>query len=208
MSWNLPIERRDRAVTWRGSALAVALMVTAAVALFWLFQRQIAGPSPAFYLPPEILPALEESMEDQKRLGDLDPRAEAAIGGGFDELENHRRSAAHPRAQPRASGQRYELVLLGLLAASVALATAISRSATLATRLVSPGCRRPCRIWRRARVRSISATAGATRRPDRAHDRGDVGRDRARSPAAAVAAQPVALAGGGASATPTRCARR
>jgi len=110
-------------VNWRGSLLTVALMVAAAVTLFWLFQRQIAGPSPAFYLPSEILPALEQSLEDQKRLAALDPEDETAYRERFDELETtvgRLRILEHNRAR---LVLRYELVLLGLLAASVALAT-------------------------------------------------------------------------------------
>ena len=110
-------------MSWRGSALAVAVMVTAAVLLFWLFQRQIAGPSPVFYLPPEILPALEDSLEDQKRLATLDSKAEAEYRKRFEELEKtvgRLRILDHNRER---LVQRYEWILLGLLAASVALAT-------------------------------------------------------------------------------------
>jgi two-component system C4-dicarboxylate transport sensor histidine kinase DctB len=98
-------------------------MVAAAVSLFWLFQRQIAGPSPAFYLPPEILPALEGSLEDQKLLAALDPEEEAAYRERFEELETtvgRLRILEHNRER---LVRRYELVLLGLLAASVAMAT-------------------------------------------------------------------------------------
>jgi two-component system C4-dicarboxylate transport sensor histidine kinase DctB len=98
-------------------------MVAAAVSLFWLFQRQIAGPSPAFYLPPEILPTLEESLEDQKRLAALDPEEETAYRERFEELETtvgRLRILEHNRER---LVRRYELVLLGLLAASVAMAT-------------------------------------------------------------------------------------
>jgi signal transduction histidine kinase len=98
-------------------------MVAAAVALFWLFQRQIAGPSPAFYLPPEIVPALEESLEDQKRLATLDPQGETAYRDRFAELETtvgRLRILEHNRER---LVRRYELGLLGLLAAAVALAT-------------------------------------------------------------------------------------
>lgn len=110
-------------MSWRASLLAVALMVTAAVTLFWLFQRQIAGPSPAFYLPSEILPALESSLEDQKRLAELEPEREAAYRERFAELETtvgRLRILEHNRER---LVRRYELFLLGLLAASVALAT-------------------------------------------------------------------------------------
>jgi len=110
-------------MTWRATTLAVALMVVAAAALFWVFQRQIAGPSPAFYLPAEILPTLEESLEDQKRLADLDPESEAAYRDRFEKLEKttgRLRILEHNRE--RLVG-RYEMFLLALLALSVALAT-------------------------------------------------------------------------------------
>ncbi len=110
-------------MTWRGSLIAVALMVGVAVTLFWLFQRQIGGSSPAFYLPPEILPALEESLEDQKRLAALEPERGAEYRERFAELETtvgRIRILEHNRER---LVRRYELVLLALLAASVALAT-------------------------------------------------------------------------------------
>lgn len=111
-------------MTWRATLMAVGLMVAAAVALFWLFQRQIGGPSPAFHLPGEILPALEESLEDQKRLADLDPEQEPRYRARFDDLGTtvgRLRILEHNRERLE---RRYELLLLGLLAASVALATA------------------------------------------------------------------------------------
>ena len=46
-------------MSWRAPVFAVAAMVVAAATLFWFFQRQIAGPSPAFYLPAEIVPTLD-----------------------------------------------------------------------------------------------------------------------------------------------------
>ena len=110
-------------MTWRATLMAVILMAAAAVTLFWVFQRQIAGPSPAFHLPDEILPALEESLEDQKRLADLDPEQEAQYRARFDGLGTtvgRLRILEHNRERLE---RRYELLLLGLLAASVALAT-------------------------------------------------------------------------------------
>ena len=110
-------------MTWRATLLAVMLMVAAAVTLFWLFQRQIGGPSPAFHMPEEILPALENSLEDQKRLAELDPEREAGYRERFDELGitvGRLRILEHNRDRLE---RRYELLLLGLLAASVALAT-------------------------------------------------------------------------------------
>ena len=110
-------------MTWRPTLAAVALMVAAAVTLFWVFQRQIGGPSPAFHLPEEILPALEGSLEDQKRLAELDPAGEARYRQRFDDLGTtvgRLRILEHNRDRLE---RRYELLLLGLLAASVALAT-------------------------------------------------------------------------------------
>jgi signal transduction histidine kinase len=98
-------------------------MVVAAAALFWIFQRQIAGPSPAFYLPTEILPTLEESLEDQKRLAELDPEREAKYRARFEEIEKttgRLRILEHNR---ELLVERYEIFLLALLALSVALAT-------------------------------------------------------------------------------------
>ncbi len=110
-------------MTWRATLVAVALMVAAAVALFWFFQRQIGGPSPAFHLPEEILPALEGSLEDQKRLAELDPARETGYRARFEELGTtvgRLRILEHNRERLE---RRYELLLLALLAASVALAT-------------------------------------------------------------------------------------
>lgn len=110
-------------MTWRATLVAVVLMVAAAVALFWFFQRQIGGTSPAFHLPEEILPALEESLEDQKHLAELDPALEDQYRARFDELGTtvgRLRILEHNRDRLE---RRYELLLLGLLAASVALAT-------------------------------------------------------------------------------------
>jgi two-component system nitrogen regulation sensor histidine kinase NtrY len=110
-------------MTWRATLTAVILMVAAAVTLFWVFQRRIAGPSPALHLPEEILPALEESLADQKRLAELDPAQEGRYRARFDELGTtvgRLRILEHNRERLE---RRYELLLLGLLAASVALAT-------------------------------------------------------------------------------------
>ncbi|MFQ5524669.1 MAG: PAS domain-containing sensor histidine kinase [Thermoanaerobaculia bacterium] len=110
-------------MSWRTTLLAVVLMAASAAGLFWIFQRQVAGPSPAFYVPDEVLPALEESLEDQKRLAELDPEEKVAYRERFDKIETtvgRLRILEHNRER---LVRRYELVLLGLLAASVALAT-------------------------------------------------------------------------------------
>ena len=110
-------------MTWRPTLAAVTLMVAAAVVLFWFFQHQIAGPSPLFYLPPEIVPALEKSLEEKKQLAELDPDGRDEYRDRFQELETtvgRLRILEHNREQ---LVRRYELLLLALLAASVALAT-------------------------------------------------------------------------------------
>ena len=69
------------------------------------------------------MPALEDSLEDQKRLAALDPNEETAYRERFEALETtvgRLRILEHNRGR---LVRRYELVLLGLLAASVALAT-------------------------------------------------------------------------------------
>lgn len=149
-------------MTWRATLGAVTLMAAAAVALFWIFQRQIAGPAPAFHLPAEILPALEESLEDQKRLADLEPAAEARYRARFDELGTtvgRLRILEHNRERLE---RRYELLLLGLLAASVALATAYLafRHSRYAPRLD--------RV--RAAVSRLAGGSGPVEIGDRGHD--------------------------------------
>ena len=116
--------REKRAVTWRATLIAVVLMEAVAASLFWVFQRQLAGPSPAFHVPAEVLPALEASLEDQKRLAELDPAQEELYRTRFEELGTsvgRLRILEHNRERLE---QRYNLVLVGLLAASVVLATA------------------------------------------------------------------------------------
>jgi two-component system nitrogen regulation sensor histidine kinase NtrY len=110
-------------MTWKPTLLVVALMVFAATALFWVFQRQMGTDSSTFFVPAEILPALEQSLEDQKRLANLDPENESVYRERFEDLERTTGRLRIVEYNRERLVRRYQILLLSLLAVSVALST-------------------------------------------------------------------------------------
>lgn len=99
--------------------IAALVMAAAASLVFGFFQRQLASASFAFGSHPEVLEQLSASLEDQRRLSQLDPQAEAAYRARFREIETtvHRLQILdHNRT---ALTERYETVMLVLFATIV-----------------------------------------------------------------------------------------
>ena len=103
--------------------IAALVMVAVASLVFGFFQRQLSTASFAFGSHPEVLDQLTRSLEDQRRLSELDPQAEAAYRERFGAIETtvHRLQILdHSRA---ALIDRYETVMLFVFAAIVVLVT-------------------------------------------------------------------------------------
>ena len=112
-------------MTLRGSLLAVAAITVASVFLFWLFRQQVAGPAPVVQLPPEVEGLLQESLADQKLLATLDAEQQQEYRQRFERLETtlgRLRIVEHHQAELKRS---YDLLMGGLLALSIALATTV-----------------------------------------------------------------------------------
>jgi len=110
---------------FKAPLLAVFVMVVSAALIFWFFQRQLSSASLAFGSHPEVLAAFESSLDDLKRLAELDPENEAKYREQFDRLAtttNRLRILEHTHGDLVG---RYEAILLGVFALSVVLVTGI-----------------------------------------------------------------------------------
>lgn len=110
---------------WKAPLLAVGVMVAAAAILFQFFQRQISEASLSFGSHPEVVEHLEGSLDDLKRLADLDPANEGAYRSRFDEVETtvHRlQILEHTRGDLM---RRYDALLLSLFALTVVVVTGV-----------------------------------------------------------------------------------
>lgn len=103
---------------WRSAAAAIttlAGMVLAAAALLWMFERQLSSAWFRLGMQPEVITALEGSLEDRKALARFDPQNKAEYRRRFEEdqaLLNRLRILEHNREE---IVRRYEMVLLSIL---------------------------------------------------------------------------------------------
>jgi signal transduction histidine kinase len=107
-------------VSWKASLATFALLGAAALVLFHLFQREIAGSWLAFGVHPQVLAELESSLADQKRLARAEPERESEYRQRFGRIEallGHLRVLSLSRGE---IARRYELALSGLLVAVLA----------------------------------------------------------------------------------------
>ncbi|HEV7670843.1 MAG TPA: HAMP domain-containing sensor histidine kinase [Thermoanaerobaculia bacterium] len=107
-------------MSWRASLATFALLGTAALILFHLFQREITGSWLAFGVHPQVLAELESSLADQKRLARTEPEREKEYRQRFGRIEallSHLRVLALSRGE---IARRYEMALSGLLVAVLA----------------------------------------------------------------------------------------
>ena len=106
----------------RSTILAMVLLVGSATLVFYLFQRQLASAPLALGTPPEVREQLEGSLAELKELAELDPSRKEELHRRFEERERmalRLRVLEHGRQD---LVRRYQLILLGLIAASVAVA--------------------------------------------------------------------------------------
>lgn len=114
-------------MSWKASLATFALLGMAALFLFHLFQKEIAGSWLAFGVHPQVLAELESSLADQKRLARAEPERETEYRRRFGRIEallGNLRVLSLSRSE---IARRYELALSGLMVAvlaSVALAHA------------------------------------------------------------------------------------
>lgn len=114
-----------RAPAWRGP-LTVLLLLAAAALLFQFLQRRISGAWIAFASHPEVMSALDRSLDDQKRLAELDPDGETAYRSRFAELETLNQRLRILRHNRDEIVRRYEqLLLVAFLAAALLAATVV-----------------------------------------------------------------------------------
>jgi two-component system nitrogen regulation sensor histidine kinase NtrY len=109
----------------KSSLIAVAVMVGTAALMFYSFQHQLTGASLAFGSHPEVVTALESSLDDLKRLAELDPDNEAMYRARFDELaatDRRLQVLEHTRGDLI---RRYEILLLVVFSLSVIAVTGI-----------------------------------------------------------------------------------
>lgn len=105
-------------MTWKAAITGVATlggMVLAAAALLWLFERQLSSAWFRLGMQPEVIAALERSLEDRKTLARFDPGRKTEYRRRFEEdqaLLNRLRILEHNRKE---IVRRYEMVLLSIL---------------------------------------------------------------------------------------------
>ncbi|HSS77526.1 MAG TPA: HAMP domain-containing sensor histidine kinase [Thermoanaerobaculia bacterium] len=106
----------------RSAAVTVGGMLLAAVAVLWLFEKQISGPWFRLGLHPEITSALEHSMDDQKRLARFEPQSRDEYRARFEATQtllNHLRILEHNRQRIT---RRWELIVLAAVGGVLAIA--------------------------------------------------------------------------------------
>jgi nitrogen fixation/metabolism regulation signal transduction histidine kinase len=110
----------------RPSLITLLALVASAALVFQFFQRRLSDAAFAFTVHPEVLTALEGSLDDQKALARLDPDHEASYRQRFGEVETtlHRLQILdHSREQ---LVKRYNTILLVVFAANVLVIATIS----------------------------------------------------------------------------------
>jgi two-component system nitrogen regulation sensor histidine kinase NtrY len=109
-------------VNLRSAAVTVGGMLLAAAAVLWLFERQISGPWFRLAVHPEITAALEQAMEDQKRLARFEPQSQDKYRARFENtrlLLNHLDILDYNRERIT---RRWELIVLAAVGGVLALA--------------------------------------------------------------------------------------
>jgi signal transduction histidine kinase len=102
-------------MSWRSIAVTLSGMVLAAAAVLWLFERQLSSAWFRLGLQPEVITALERSLDDRKALARLDPANTAEYRRRFEEdqaLLNRLRILEHNRKE---IVRRYEMILLAVV---------------------------------------------------------------------------------------------
>jgi two-component system, NtrC family, nitrogen regulation sensor histidine kinase NtrY len=113
-----------RSLDLRTALLSLAVLVAAGLAAFALLQEPLAAAWPMRAVPAETLPLLAASMDDQKRLAELDPAAAGEHRRRFEELRTlsgRLRILAHNRERMAA---RYRVLLLALVGGALVVAGA------------------------------------------------------------------------------------
>jgi len=113
-------------MTLRTALWTLAALLLATTAVFLSFQRQLTGSWLAFGVHPDVLAALDQSLEDQKRLAILDPESRGAYRERFGELETLRGRLRILEQSRERIRRRYGLLLLALLGAVVGVAGGVS----------------------------------------------------------------------------------
>lgn len=112
-------------MSWRSAVVTLCGVLLAAAAALWLFERQISAAWFRLGLQPDLIAALERSLDDQKELAQLDPERRDAYRQRFDETQDllhHLRILEHNRQEIL---ERYEMILLSLVGGILALATGL-----------------------------------------------------------------------------------
>ena len=102
------------------SLVLVLVTVATATVLFWFFLHQISGVWLDVALRPEVRAALERSMEDQRKLRDLDPARRAEYRRQFDETQRLLNRIEVIRMSRQAMVRRFELALILVFALAAA----------------------------------------------------------------------------------------
>jgi signal transduction histidine kinase len=109
-------------MSWRSVAITLGGMVLAAAAVLWLFERQLSSAWFRLGMQPEVITALERSLDDRKALARLDPTNTAEYRRRFDEdqaLLNRLRILEHNRKE---IVRRYEMILLAVVGSVLVVA--------------------------------------------------------------------------------------
>jgi two-component system C4-dicarboxylate transport sensor histidine kinase DctB len=112
-------------VTRLRSLLLVLVTVASATVLFWYFLHQISGVWLDVALRPEVRAALERSIEDQRKLRDLDPQRRADYRRRFDETQRLLNRIEVIRMSREAMLRRFELALILIFALAAAGTAAV-----------------------------------------------------------------------------------
>lgn len=151
-----------RSFDLRTALVTLAGLVAVGLAAFALLQEPLAAAWPMRSAPREALPLLERSMDDQKRLAELDPAAAGEHRRRFEELRTlvgRLRILDHNRER---MADRYRVLLLALVGGALVVA-----GAGLALRR-GRDARRVERL--RQAVEALAAGEGEVRLGDRRRD--------------------------------------
>lgn len=143
--------------------VAVTLLLLAlACTLFYALHRSMADAVLAFGAHPEVVEALEASLDDQKELARLDPSVEAGRRAHFDEVQELLLRLRVLELNRQDILRRYEALLVALFLASAALAVGF---------LVWRQRRQEPRLARlQAALTRLAAGEPEVRAPDRGRD--------------------------------------
>ena len=109
----------------RSTLLSLATLLAGALVVLFVAQRQLTGIWSAVGVRPDVEVALRQSLDDQKRLARLDPAHASEYRKRFEERQALYRRLEILRLTQREIVSRYEWIIFGVVAVTLAAASSI-----------------------------------------------------------------------------------